>query len=151
MTRSLLSVLLLAAALAYACGPRARSAEPERRVSVNGPPVDARLDVTVGTAVAFAFHVTNNEGRKLELRFPSGQTHEIVVTDAIGREVWRWSAGRMFTQSLQNRILESNATLTWEASWDGDDGRLAPGDYVAVASLLSQNKPLEQRAEFSVR
>lgn len=151
MNRSFVSVLLLAAALVYACGPRARSAEPEHRAAVSGPPVAAQLDVNVGEAIDFAFRVTNNESRKLELVFPSGQTHELVVTDSVGREVWRWSDGRMFTQSLQNRILESSATMTWEATWKPEGARLAPGTYVATASLLSENKPLEQHVAFSVR
>jgi len=151
MHRSFVSVLLLVVALAYACGPRARSAEPERRAPVSGPPVAAELDVNVGDAVDFAFRVTNNEGRKLELVFPSGQTHELVVTDSIGREVWRWSDGRMFTQSLQNRVLESSATLTWEATWRPEGVRPPPGTYIATVSLLSENKPLEQRVAFNVR
>ncbi len=151
MQRSFAIILILIAAFAYACGPRSRSAEPERRVAVKGPPVEAHLDVSVGERVNFAFRITNNAARTLELLFPTGQTHDIVVSDSSGREVWRWSAGRMFTQSLQNRILDSNGTLTWEATWEGGDGYLAPGKYVATASLLSENKPMEQRVEFSVR
>jgi len=147
MKNALACVLIIAAA----CGPRARSADPERR-AVNAPPVEAALDVSVGTTVNFAFRVTNNEPRKLEIRFPTGQTHDIVVMDSIGREVWRWSSGRMFTQSLLNRILATNATLAWQATWKSESGRPAPpGRYVAVASLLSENKPLQQRVEFELR
>lgn len=150
MKRSFAFIMVLVAGFAYACGPRARSAEPERRGPVDGPPVAAELDVAVGPAINFEFHVTNNAARKLELRFPSGQTHDIVVLDSIGREVWRWSEGRMFTQSLQNRIVDSYSTVTWSASLDSGSA-LTPGRYVAVASLLSENKPLEQRVEFAVR
>jgi len=150
--RTAITVLMLVAPVAQACGPRARSAEPERSGAVTGPPVATALEVNVGTAVDFSFHVTNHAARKLELLFPSGQTHDIVVVDSAGREVWRWSDGRMFTQSLQNRILESNATLTWQATWRTESGGLMPpGRYVAIASLLSENKPLEQRVEFAVR
>lgn len=153
MKRSFAFILVLVAGFAYACGPRARSAEPERRGPVDGPPIAADLDVDVGRSIEFAFHVTNNAARKLELRFPSGQMHDIVVLDSIGREVWRWSEGRMFTQSLQNRIVDSYSTVTWSASMDRDSAgtALPPGRYVAVASLLSENKPLEQRVEFAVR
>lgn len=111
-------------------------------------PVAASLDVKVRDGIEFAFRVTNNEARKLELLFPSGQTHEFVVLDSVGREVWRWSEGRMFTQVLQNKVLETNATVTWEAAWRY---AVPPGKYVAVASLLSENKPLEERVEFEVR
>ena len=115
---------------------------------MDGPPVVAVLDVKISDGVSFVFRVTNNASGKLELLFPTGQTHEIVVVDSGGREVWRWSEGRMFTQALQNRILESNATLSWEAAWRS---KVPPGRYVAIASLLSENKPLEERVEFEVK
>jgi hypothetical protein len=151
MNRSILSALLLAAGLAYACGPRARSAEPERRKVVappSGSPIAAVLDVRIRDGIEFGFRVTNNAAGKLELLFPTGQTHDIVVKDSVGREVWRWSEGRMFTQALLNRILESNASVAFNAAWRAE---VPPGRYVAIASLLSENRPLEERVEFEVR
>lgn len=142
-----IAALLVLAALAYACGPHASSSEPARQRDANELPIASSLGVEVGERVGFAFHVTNNEAKRLELTFPSGQTHDIVVLDSIGREVWRWSAGRMFTQALQNKILASAETLTYEADWN--PGKLQ-GRYTAVASLMSQNHPLEQRVEFAV-
>ena len=53
----------------------------------------------------------------------------------------------MFTQALQNKVLESTASLAWEATMRGT---LPPGNYVAIASLLSENRPLEERFEFQV-
>jgi len=116
---------------------------------VNGPPVAAALEVKVRDGIEFAFRVTNNAASKLELLFPTGQTHDIVVVDSLGREIWKWSEGRMFTQALQNKILESNGSLAWNASLHAKT--IPPGRYTAVASLLSENKPLEQRVEFEVR
>jgi hypothetical protein len=139
--------LLIIAALAYACGPRSRAGEPSRQDVVSGPPVACSLNVRVGTGVTFAFHITNNAPKRLEINFPSGQTHDIVVLDSVGREVWRWSEGKMFTQSLQNKVLQSNETLTYQASWKPDAQR---GKYVAVAKLMSANHPLEQRVEFDL-
>lgn len=115
---------------------------------VEGPPVISRFDVKVRNGIEFDFRVTNNTERKLELLFPSGQTHDVAVLDSQGREVWRWSEGRMFTQAIQNKLLESGATLTWNAAWRAE---VAAGRYVAVASLLSENKPVEERVEFEVR
>jgi Intracellular proteinase inhibitor len=149
MTRLIFPAALLMAAVAFACGPRARSAEPERRKVVNGPPVAAVLEVKVRDGIDFVFRVTNNAASKLELLFPTGQTHDIVVVDSLGREIWKWSEGRMFTQALLNRILESHGSLAWDASLRAK--AIPPGRYTAVASLLSENKPLEQRVEFEVR
>ena len=100
----------------------------------------------VTDGVEFAFHLTNTADRKLEVKFPSGQAYELVVLDARGREVWRWSTGRMFTQSLQNRVLRESDSLTYDSRWTN-----APaGKYVAVATLASANFPVEKRAEFVV-
>ncbi|NUQ12853.1 MAG: hypothetical protein HUU26_11120 [Gemmatimonadaceae bacterium] len=114
---------------------------------MSGPPVSAALDVLVRDGIELAFRVTNNEVRKLELQFPSGQTHDFAVVDSLGREIWRWSEGRLFTQALQTRVLESNASLSWSARWRES---LAPGRYAAIATLLSENRPIEQRVEFVV-
>lgn len=97
--------------------------------------------------VTFAFHVTNTTSKKLELRFRSGQTHEVIVLDSAGREVWRWSNGRLFTQTLQNHVMRQSDSLSYDINWSD-----APaGHYTAVATLASANFPVEQRREFTVR
>ena len=147
MTKRIVPVLLLAAVIAYACGPRSPSSEPARKHVVAGHALASSLEVHVADGVTFAFRVTNGDLKRTELTFPSGLTHDIVVLDAIGREVWRWSEGRMFTQAMQNRVLEANETMTYEANWKGT---LPQGKYVAIASLSDQDRPLEQRVEFSI-
>jgi hypothetical protein len=108
--------------------------------------IASALDVRIGDDVRFSFHVTNTSAKRVELRFPSGQTHDITVFDTHGREVWRWSRGRMFTQSMQNKVLGASDTLTFTESWHPEH----PGQYTAVASLLSQNHPVEQHADFAL-
>ena len=151
MALRLVPAFALAAAMVYACGPRSHSSEaPERARSVSGPSIVTTLDVRQrGHQLAFTFRVTNNAKKKLELVFPSGQTHEVVVFDAVGEEVWRWSDGRMFTQALQNRIIAAGDTLTLEMIWTPKEA--SPGSTMtAVATLLSDNHPLEQRTDFVV-
>src|SRR5690606_21497429 len=86
--------LLCASALAFACGPRSHRADvPASADLVAADTTDdglaASLDVRTGDEVEFALRLTNATDRRVELAFPSGQTHEIVVFDAAGREVWR--------------------------------------------------------------
>jgi hypothetical protein len=98
------------------------------------------------SGVRIAFRVTNAGGGKVEMQFPSGQTHDVVVLDTLGREVWRWSNGRAFTQVLQNKVLRTADTLAFDERWrDATSGR-----YVAVARLASANYPIEQRTPFIV-
>ena len=133
-----------ALALAYASPSPSHQYEPVRHHVVRDT-IAASLDVKVEGEVKFTFHVTNSSAKRVELRFPSGQTHDLVVLDPQGREVWRWSHGRMFTQAMQNKVLAASDTLTFTETWRPEKA----GTYTAVASLLSQNFPTEQRAEFT--
>jgi len=88
-----------------------------------------------------------NVGKKhLELTFRSGQSYDFVVVDSIGREVWRWSAGRMFTQGVQNKQLSGGDSMHARETWMAP----TPGHYTAIATLNSANFPTEQRADFVV-
>ena len=148
-----LVTLLCSAALVFACGPRAHNDvatgrdEPSRaeRIAPNSP-LAASVDVRVEDEVRIAFEVMNAGKKKLEVNFPDGRTHDVVVLDSLGREVWRWSEGRMFTQTVQNRVLRTSDALRYEEAWESP----APGRYVAVVTLASRNYPVERRTEFVV-
>lgn len=146
--------LACVAVLAFACGPRsgnreaATSSAPTRSASANPrAPLTPTLSVSVDDDVRFAFRVTNAGTKRLELTFASGRTHDLTVLDSLGREVWRWSEGRLFTQAVQNRVVRASDVISFEEEWKD----AAPGRYTAVATLASVNFPLEQRAEFVVR
>ena len=142
--------LLIAAAVAFACGPRSHSsasASAQHRRAATGPVLESTFDIKVGKQVTFVFDVTNECGKHLELNFPSGQTHDFVVLDAAGREVWRWSEGRMFPQALQNKLLGSRESIRYEERWQPED---AHGVFSAVAVLASENHPIERKAEFTL-
>jgi hypothetical protein len=147
--------LMCVAVLAFACGPRPNTAEVAgtartahaRASAANGRALTSTLGVTVKNGVKMNFRVVNEGTKRLEVNFPSGKTHEVVVVDSLGREVWRWSNGRMFTQTLQNKVLHVSDTLDYDAEWHD-----APaGKYTVIATLASENFPMEQRAEFVVR
>ena len=96
--------------------------------------------------VRFALDVKNVGNKHAELDFPSGQSYDFIVVDSIGREVWRWANGRMFTQSVQNKQLGAGESMRIAEAWTPQAGR-----YTAIATLNSSNYPVEQRAEFVVR
>lgn len=146
--------LVCIAVLAFACGPRPRSeAATDQRTVKRSAPVDARtplaptLEIDVNNGVHFSFDVVNAGARKLELLFNDGRTHDIIVLDTLGREVWRWSDDCMFTQVVQSKVIRPSDTLTFAESWTDPQ----PGNYVAVASLPSRNYPVEHRVAFVVR
>jgi hypothetical protein len=168
--RTLLIPLLCIGAVAFACGPRAhsqaslvsvslaKSSTPgraptqgkttrskESAVTKITPSFAVQVD---GGTLRFALDVTNVGKRDVELNFPDGQTHDFAVLDSVGREVYRWGASRMFTQSLQNRTIESGETLRIAESATPS---LPQGSYVAVATLRSTNFPMQERVTFELR
>jgi hypothetical protein len=108
-----------------------------------------RVDAAPGArSVRFALSVTNGTSKRVELNFPSGRTHDFVVLDATGREVWRWSDGRMFTQLMKNRMLEARDIVTYDERWPAPP---SAGRYTLVAVLHSDSHPVEKRVDFSIQ
>jgi hypothetical protein len=174
MENRLVITALCVAAVGYACSPWIRSqnaplaagvdsartaplamsiaSAPESKTGGTGrhaPGVVATtLDVTrAGSRVDFALRVMNNTARTVELDFPSSRTHDFAVIDAKGRTVWRWSAGRLFTQTMQSKTVRSRDTLTIAEGWDARD---AHGTYTAVALLATDTHPVERRIDFTL-
>jgi hypothetical protein len=146
--------LLVAASVAFARGSFSSDTTPITTKHRSTKTVDAigtTLDVNVNgkdvneESVSFAFHVANNTKKMMELRFPNGQTHEFVVLDSTGKEVWKWSSGRMFTQAIRNKLLKGREETVFEEQWNTKGLR---GTYTAIATLRSENHPVETSVEF---
>lgn len=146
--------LLVAASAAFARGTFTHDdavSTTKHRITKTVDALGTTLDVNVNArdvneeSVNFALHVGNNTKKMIELRFPNGQTHEFVVIDEDGKEVWRWSTGRMFTQSIRNKLLKGREETVFEERWNTQGMR---GKYTAVATLRSENHPVETSVEF---
>ena len=124
--------------------PRPRSSSAQKAE----PKLDSHLDVTVQPrAIQFALGVKNVGKKHVELRFPNGKSYDFVVLDSLGREVWHWSNGRMFTQGMQNKQLGTGDVMHVSEAWKRP---LQPGKYTAIATLNSSNYPVQERAEFTL-
>lgn len=158
MNSRLLIPLLLAGAVALACGSRTHSeaAATVAPASRNAEHAEKRAGEirsafavsAANNALHFALNVTNPGKKDIELTFPSGQEYDFSVRDSVGREVYRWGKGRMFTQSLQNKVLDGGETKRFE---EHAIAKLAPGNYVAIATLRSSNYPVQERVAFELR
>ncbi|HJQ20681.1 MAG TPA: BsuPI-related putative proteinase inhibitor [Gemmatimonadaceae bacterium] len=169
MSSRILIIALCIGAIALACGPRAHNEASTPRktqatvvqagatthaivvahTQTQKPQITARLAVQAHNAsVRFDLHVINGSKKRVELTFPSGQTYDFVVLDSVGRELWRWGSGRMFTQALRNTLLGGGETLDIEETWR--NAPLPPGRYVAKAVLASENYPIVEQMEFTV-
>jgi hypothetical protein len=117
------------------------------RRKMDGKLVPSLNVARVGDEVRFSFNVVNAGTRRIEVKFPSGQTHDLIVLDSAGRELWRWADGRMFTEARQYRTIDGGDSLLLEDGWDRPS---ASGRLVAVAVLKSTNYPIQHRVEFNL-
>ena len=172
MVNRLLIPLCCTGALALACGPRShtdaiatasysmsseehsraerdasRAAARARRAKRDGKLVSSLSVDAKASPVRFVLAIENAGNKTIEMHFPNGQTHDIAVLDAAGREVWRWADGRMFTQALRTRPISGGDTLQLEETWDAEAHH---GTFTAVATLRSTNFPIEERATFKL-
>lgn len=99
-------------------------------------------------ALRFALDLTNASKKNVELSFASGQTYDFSVIDSTGREVYRWGATRMFTQSVQNRTIDGGETIRFGET---AEATLPHGRYTAVAVVKSTNYPVTERFSFDLR
>ncbi len=166
MNSRLLITLLCAGAVALACGSLSRNDNAAQAASSTGTvrhstarkarsadtvaaKVSGQLAVNIEPhALRFALDLTNESKKHVELSFPNGQQYDFAVLDSVGREVYRWGAGRMFTQSVQNKLIDGGKTMRID---ERIETTLPQGRYVAVATLRSTNYPITQRSEFAVR
>lgn len=169
-SRVAISVLCVGA-VAFACGPQTHNdaSAPKsaaivatntgdidiqqqgdaRRARLKDSALDAQLIVrTSESPMRLALHVVNTSKKRIEVTFPSGQTHDFIVLDTAGREVWRWGTGRMFTQAFRNKLMAAGSTLELEEELKSVE--LKPGRYIARGTLVSNNYPLIQEAEFTI-
>lgn len=142
MLRTLVYLLLaLGAAGGGACAPNGAMPEAD-----GTSPLVSTLQVkTLPDSVHFVLQVTNTAEDTVTLTFPSGQSFDFVVLDE-GREVWRWSADRMFTQAIRTEALAPGETRSYEAAWTPPAG--LSGELVARARLTAREHRAEQQARF---
>jgi hypothetical protein len=153
MDNRLILPLLCAASVAFAAAPFSHDERPvasaRHRAEEKAAPIVTTFDITRprddADKLHFTLSVRNNTSKMLELRFPDGQTHDFVVKDFAGKEIWRWSQGRMFTSAMRSETLKGKGETAFEESWDSKGQH---GSFTAVAVLRSNNFPIETTIQF---
>jgi len=151
--RLILPLLCAASVAAFAASPFSHDgksiATTKRHSEEKAAPIVTTFDITRpkddADKLRFSLRVTNNTPKMLELRFPDGQTHDFVVKDFAGKEVWRWSEGRMFTSAMRSETIKGKGETTFEESWNPKGQH---GAFTAVALLRSNNFPVETTVQF---
>lgn len=147
--RIIIPLLCAASAVAFA-----RGTTGQKTLAASGPKSHSKsaltstFSVTSKNGVEFKLDVRNNTTKMVELRFPNGMTHDFIVRDHSGKEVWRWSQARMFTQGLQNKLVKAKDVTVISENWNPSNMH---GKFTAVAVLPSDNHPIEEIVEFELK
>ncbi len=137
---------LLFAALTPACTPQNQAMPESATASAEQGPLVASLAVEqFPDSIGLALQVTNTSAEPVRLTFPTGQSYDFVVSDG-AREIWRWSADRMFTQAFRTETVAPGATLEYEATWTPPAG--VRGEITATGILTAQEHRIEQDTQF---
>ena len=112
------------------------------------PPAPADLQVSLelggetysrGEPVEMSLTITNTDQDEAVLSFSDGLRYDFVAVDGDGREVWRWSDGKLFTQVLGEETIAPGGSLVYRETWgqaDGEGKQVPDGEY-AVLGLIT--------------
>ncbi len=102
--------------------------------------------------VRMMLRVENLSPTEATLRQTSGQAYDFAVYQG-DTEVWRWSEGTFFIQSLQERVLAPGEILSFSEDWNRRDKKGQPlpaGRYTVKAwlptttgNILADSRPLQ--------
>ena len=155
MQNRIILPLLIAASVAFARGsfagndnkPLASRTHAVDKDEILATKFDVSRPTGDAESLKFALKVVNNTTKMVEIYFPDGQTHDFVVADSAGKEIWRWSEGRMFTQAMKSKTLKGKDEAVFEESWDSKGHH---GAFTAIAVLKSENFPVETKVQFTL-
>jgi hypothetical protein len=94
---------------------------------------------TKGEPLALTLQVVNQSPRAVRLHFRDAQRYDVVVQDAQGGAMWRWSASQMFAQVRGEESLQpAGGQLTYRITVRQ---RFPPGHYTVVGIIPAEDGP----------
>lgn len=99
------------------------------------------------------FYIVVAAGEPITLYYRTTQRFDIVVTDSDGREIWRWSGGRAFSQVLEQVELKPGEPMAFTETWDQRDSEgqpSPPGNYHVTATSMHCDANYEGCGKLSV-
>lgn len=121
--------------------PSGSPAHSQARVHLGVAAQELELDGRSGYVMILGVMASGDDDAVLTFR--SGQMWDFVVTQA-GREVWRWSWGRVFPATVTEHVFRPGKLAVFTATWDGRDPTGAPvSGAVEVRAVLTADPPLE--------
>ncbi len=145
-----LAVLVTLIALAGGCGADGGGKESQAGTQQKGLSLSVSFDepLRVGQSVTWTLEVHNGGPAAATLVFRSGKDGDVALLRD-GREAYRWSSTRYFTQAMRQELLEPGERKKFPLEDKGFSAEA--GDYELVAELDSEPAPPPARRPVEVR
>jgi hypothetical protein len=81
--------------------------------------------------------ITIAASEPITLYYRTTQRYEIVISDAEGKEAWRWSKDKTFAEVMEQVSLKASETLSFDEAWGQRDNAGQPvptGNYTVTAT-----------------
>jgi hypothetical protein len=149
LMRRSLAVLVLLTTLA-GCGDRSGGRnESQSGAQKTGLSLSVSFDEPLreGKPVTWKLRVDNAGPGDVTLTFRSGKDGDVALVQG-GREAYRWSAAKFFSQAMRQEPLKAGESRTF--SLEEKALSAAPGDYELLAELASEPAPPPARQTVKV-
>ena len=104
---------------------------------------------TVGQPVNIEFCIFNRTGQEITLHYRDAQRYDFILEDDEGKEVWRWSDGRMFSQVLgEEKLGTGREEIIYAVKYQG---KIKPGKYRITGSIQSIECPMTASLTIEVK
>lgn len=145
-----MAVLVILAALMGGCGDDGGGSESQAGTQEKGLSLSVSFDEPLrsGQAVTWTLEVHNGGPETSTLVFRSGKDGDVALLRD-GREAYRWSSTRYFTQAMRQERLEPGERKKFPLEDKGFSAEA--GDYELVAELDSEPAPPPARRSVTVR
>jgi hypothetical protein len=145
-----MAFFLILVTLAGGCGDDEGGTESQAGTQEKGLSLSVSFDEPLrsGKAVTWKLEVSNGGPEAATLGFRSGKDGDVALLRD-GREAYRWSSTRYFTQAMREERLEPGERKTFLLEDKGFSAEA--GDYELVAVLDSEPAPPPARRPVSVR
>jgi|YelNatPaOPRAMG01_1025707.scaffolds.fasta_scaffold14928_2 hypothetical protein len=113
-----------------------------------------KISYNIGEPIRITITIKNPTNKDVVLTSRSGNIYDIWVERNFV-EVWRWSKGRLFAQSVKTIAMRPYETKRFYETWNQTrniNGRQVPeGSYYVNAGLNISNGPMPARAYFTIK
>jgi len=91
-----------------------------------------------GEVLSFSLEILNTQEKILKLFFSTSKIYDFAVYDEGGKEVYRWSGNKLFTQATTRITLKPGETKVFSLEWDQKVGfgeSAKTGKYLIIGEI----------------